>query len=132
MRLSGTYISPAETRFYYLQSRYYDAEIERFLDADSYLSTGQSFLGYNAFAYCGNNPIIYEDSTGNAKGYSFGQEYDLGNKWYARFDRGKVGNSDHVHVYNKYGDEWVMNLDGSMSHENKSNEGDPPEKVLKK
>ena len=56
----------------------------------------------------------------------------MGNKWYARFDRGKVGNSDHIHVYNKSGDERIMNLDGSMSHENKSNEGDPPTKVLKK
>ncbi|MBP3702089.1 MAG: hypothetical protein J6I64_09375, partial [Lachnospiraceae bacterium] len=46
--------------------RYYDAEIERFLNADSYLSTGQSFLGYNAFAYCGNNPVNRADVDGNA------------------------------------------------------------------
>ena len=65
LRYRGYYYD-GETGFYYLQSRYYDAEIERFINADSYLSTGQSFLGYNTFAYCGNNPIVHKDSSGNA------------------------------------------------------------------
>lgn len=64
MRLPDTYISPAETGFYYLQARYYDPETERFINADSYLSTGQNFLGYNAFAYCGNNPVNGVDADG--------------------------------------------------------------------
>ena len=50
-----------ETGFYYLQSRYYDPALGRFLNADSYASTGQGFLGYNMFAYCGNNPVLYGD-----------------------------------------------------------------------
>ena len=49
---------------YYLQSRYYDARICRFINADSYISTGQGVLGYNMFAYCGNNPVNYVDYTG--------------------------------------------------------------------
>ncbi len=53
-----------ETGFYYLQSRYYDPAISRFINADSYGSTGQAFLGTNMFAYCGNNPINNIDVTG--------------------------------------------------------------------
>jgi len=51
------YYHDSETGFYYLQSRYYDPEICRFINADSYASTGQSYLGYNTFAYCGNDPV---------------------------------------------------------------------------
>ena len=53
-----------ETGFYYLQSRYYDPALGRFLNADSYASTGQGFLGYNMFAYCNNNPVKYMDVDG--------------------------------------------------------------------
>ena len=53
-----------ETGFYYLQSRYYDPAISRFINADSYGSTGQGFLGTNMFAYCQNNPLTYSDPTG--------------------------------------------------------------------
>ena len=60
------YIYDTETGFYYLQSRYYDPAIRRFINADSYASTGQGFIGYNMFAYCNNNPIKYIDATGEA------------------------------------------------------------------
>ena len=36
----------------------------RFLNADSYASTGQGLLGNNMFAYCGNNPVDRADSSG--------------------------------------------------------------------
>ena len=58
------YICDNETGFYYLQSRYYDPAIRRFINADSYASTGQDFIGYNMFAYCGNNPIMGIDPFG--------------------------------------------------------------------
>ena len=53
-----------ETGFYYLQSRYYDPALGRFLNADSYASTGQGFLGFNMFAYCGNKPCNCADYRG--------------------------------------------------------------------
>lgn len=50
------YYYDSDTEFYYLQSRYYDANVCRFINADSYASTGQGFLGCNMFAYCRNSP----------------------------------------------------------------------------
>ena len=49
---------------YYLQSRYYDPVIGRFINADSALY--DNLLGYNLFAYCYNNPVMYIDPTGCA------------------------------------------------------------------
>ena len=63
LRYRGYYYD-SESGFYYLQSRYYDPQIGRFINADQFASTGQGFLGYNMFAYCNNNPINYEDSSG--------------------------------------------------------------------
>ena len=60
------YIYDNETGLYYLQSRYYNPEIGRFISADSHVSTGQGFIGYNMFAYCNNNPVILCDSEGES------------------------------------------------------------------
>ena len=64
------YVYDNETDLYYLQSRYYDPEVGRFINADALVSTGQGILGNNMFAYCGNNPIIYSDDNGNAPFYA--------------------------------------------------------------
>jgi len=39
--------------------------VGRFLNADSYISTGQGVTSYNMFAYCLNNPVNYSDSNGD-------------------------------------------------------------------
>ena len=49
---------------YYLQSRYYDPVVGRFINADEFLSTGQGLLGFNMFAYCLNNPVNFYDPDG--------------------------------------------------------------------
>ena len=51
---------------YYLQSRYYDPEIGRFVNGDSYASTGNGIIGFNMFAYCCNNPVNCRDSRGTS------------------------------------------------------------------
>ncbi len=59
------YVYDEETGFYYLQSRYYNPEVGRFISSDVLLSIGQGVLGHNAYAYCLNNPVNREDSNGN-------------------------------------------------------------------
>ncbi len=52
---------------YYLQSRYYDPVICRFINADStdYLGATGTLLSYNLFAYCENDGVNCVDATGN-------------------------------------------------------------------
>ncbi len=59
------YYYDVETGLYYLQSRYYNPEWGRFLNADNQLSTGD-LIGMNLFAYCGNNPVNRIDPSGEA------------------------------------------------------------------
>ena len=59
------YFYDTETGFYYLNSRYYDPEIGRFINADAMIKApGLNALSTNMFTYCANNPILYSDSTG--------------------------------------------------------------------
>ena len=61
------YIYERDTGFYYLQSRYYDPAIGRFINADSYASTDATgLLGTNMFAYCENDPVCKVDVSGRA------------------------------------------------------------------
>ena len=59
------YVYDTETDRYYLESRYYDPAVERFINADVIISTGD-MLGCNLFSYCGNNPVNREDPTGHS------------------------------------------------------------------
>ena len=60
------YFYDVETGLYYLQTRYYDPEIGRFLNMDdiSYADPEQ-IHGLNLYAYCANNPVNYVDPTGH-------------------------------------------------------------------
>ena len=63
-----SYYYDTETGLYYLQSRYYDPEIGRFINADdasmiSKYNLNSVFLK-NLYTYCYNNPEMYLDSTG--------------------------------------------------------------------
>ena len=59
------YYYDADTGFYYLQSRYYDPETGRFINADATSFISQNYMA-NVFAYCGNNTIMHIDPTGHA------------------------------------------------------------------
>lgn len=64
IRYRGYYYD-TETGFYYLQARYYDPTICRFINADFAEYSGTSSLGdCNLFAYCGNNPVNNDDQDG--------------------------------------------------------------------
>ena len=49
-----------------MQSRYYDPETGRFINADTLIVAGDYLQGTNMFTYCLNNPIMYVDPTGCA------------------------------------------------------------------
>ena len=66
IRYRGYYYD-AETGFYYLQTRYYDPEICRFINADDYelIATLAEIPGQlNLYAYCNNNPVMLTDESG--------------------------------------------------------------------
>ena len=65
LRYRGYYWD-SETGLYYCQSRYYDPETGRFINADGMVDTGQGIIGNNMFAYCLNNPVNRLDPSGQA------------------------------------------------------------------
>ena len=66
------YYRDSETGMYYLNSRYYNPKMGRFISADAYVSTGQGLLGYNMYAYCLNNPVNYVDPSGTCAHQAIG------------------------------------------------------------
>ena len=74
---------------YYLQSRYYDASIDRFITADSFDSDGidNSVLKWNIWAYCENQPTTRID----VNGCYWHQKY-------SGYKKTKVGFNVDVHI----------------------------------
>lgn len=63
------YYYDTETGFYYLQNRYYDPEIRRFINADKLELTpelSQAVGQLNLYAYCNNNPVMNTDPNGES------------------------------------------------------------------
>ncbi len=63
------YYYDTETGYYYLNSRYYDPVTGRFLNPEPNVDiggfdSGAGLLGYNVYAYCKNNPVMYKDENG--------------------------------------------------------------------
>ena len=60
------YFYDYDTGLYYLQSRYYNPQWGRFLNADGYVNANGDLVGFNMYAYCSNNPVMYTDPTGES------------------------------------------------------------------
>ena len=60
------YYYDTETGLYYLQSRYYNPQWGRFLNVDGYINANGDLIGFNMYAYCSNNPIMYTDPSGTS------------------------------------------------------------------
>lgn len=59
------YYYDTETGLYYLQTRYYDPEVGRFISQDSIeYADPETINGLNLYAYCGNNPVMNVDPSG--------------------------------------------------------------------
>lgn len=66
------YYYDTETGLYYLNSRYYDSEVGRFINADDISYAEPDTLnGLNLFAYCVNNPVMYVDPLGQIALFTF-------------------------------------------------------------
>lgn len=80
------YYYDTETGLYYLQSRYYNPDLSRFISNDdpSYTNTN-NILSSNLYIYCYNNPIMFIDSEGHKctadDGYGSWANYSNG-FWY--------------------------------------------------
>ncbi|HAY72528.1 MAG TPA: hypothetical protein DCY31_01515 [Ruminococcaceae bacterium] len=66
IRYRGYYYD-SETGMYYVNSRYYDPAVKRFVNSDDELlsvTSTQTVTNKNFFAYCDNNPVTRTDSEG--------------------------------------------------------------------
>lgn len=61
----ANYMFDDESGLYYLNSRYYDPKIARFITEDTYRGEPNDPLSLNLYAYCHNEPIMYTDPTGH-------------------------------------------------------------------
>ena len=59
------YYYDSDLKMYYLQTRYYDPVMCRFISPDAHVNANGDLVGFNMYAYCSNNPIMYVDPTGN-------------------------------------------------------------------
>ena len=98
------YYRDHETGFYYLQSRYYDSETGRFVNADDvkYLLVSTGYMdSFNLYTYTGNNYISYIDPTGdikimgrnvilNARGFSVKMDWSFLSKKFCEKFSGEV------------------------------------------
>ena len=96
LRYRGYYYE-SETGFYYLQSRYYDPENHRFINADTYASTDSSdAIACNMFAYCLGTPILLQDHDGkDSFGVSIGFSFWIFG-WGFSVSAGIVGTDDDI------------------------------------
>lgn len=68
-----SYYYDKETEWYYLSSRYYNADACRFINSDNYAlptATPTELTDKNLFAYCDNNPINRVDDEGDLWTYA--------------------------------------------------------------
>ena len=55
-----------ETDLYYLNARYYDSKIARFMSEDTYRGEANDPLSLNLYTYCNNEPMMYSDPSGHS------------------------------------------------------------------
>ena len=114
------YYYDIETELYYLQSRYYNAEVSRFVNGDDaeYIEQTNILLDFNIFVYCGNNIVNYIDDSGNARRiiikyakasfFSIGDFYNETKRVKENFERNSIFTVDIKKVtnYNSFKEKW--------------------------
>jgi len=96
-----SYYYDTETKLYYLQSRYYNSEVGRFINEDVVIHK-QRGMWSNLFVYCENNPIVYTDESGYYPSYynAFFKSLILTNKEFKQ-ESDFIAKSFGMFVYSK-------------------------------
>ena len=55
-----------EGDIYFYNTRYYDPQLGRFMQADTIVPPTQGIQGFDRYAYVNNNPLLYTDPSGNS------------------------------------------------------------------
>ena len=87
------YVYDEETWMYWLKSRYYDPEMQRFISADVVIGKIGSVNGHNLYAYCGNSPVCYADPSGYVSYKCYSEDEHL------KARNNEVGGSSGVKVF---------------------------------
>ncbi|NLG82322.1 MAG: hypothetical protein GX490_07400 [Bacilli bacterium] len=64
INIRGPFYKDVEISLYYLNSRYYNPEVGRFLNADGLIGSVGDILGHNIYAYTQNKPVMMVDPNG--------------------------------------------------------------------
>lgn len=67
-----SHVGDVDTGLLYMQARYYDPRLGRFLSTDPISSSAGSLSGFNRYAYAANNPVAFIDPDGRQNMYAFG------------------------------------------------------------
>jgi len=106
------HVMDGATGLTYMQQRYYDQSVGRFLSIDPVTANSGTGANFNRYWYGNNNPYRFTDPDGRKANDLFGgSEVDLGPQYVGRLDR--VPNSDifEIHVYKRGAD-----LDDAVSN----------------
>ncbi len=114
-----SYYYDSDIEMYYLQSRYYDPEICRFINSDdvNFIGATGTVGSYNAFAYCENEPVGRVDDSGNASSKKKKSKYYITIYTYneiGKWDLGHIDFSLDGKIYS-YG---TINNDADPKHDN--------------
>lgn len=101
-----SYCYDYDIELYYLQSRYYSAEIGRFINTDDTqiaIATQGNVLGANLFAYCENNPVNNIDPFGmfslNDIGDIFKKIFSAVKSKIASYIKNNIGYIENGYIY---------------------------------
>ena len=107
-----------ESGLYYLQSRYYNPEWSRFINADISLLGNVGASLHNLYAYASNNPVVFSDPAGMGVLYSPGcKTYTTGTEVtnYVITSTGENHYSDRVKAVRKELDNYESIANGESS-----------------
>jgi RHS repeat-associated protein len=113
------HVNDPETGLVYMQARYYDAEVGRFLSVDPVRPEAGNGFNFNRYGYVNNNPINNTDPDGRVVAYASDEAKEMADK--ARTSSGVV--EKQMKQLESSKNTWTIKLsyinagkDGSTSH----------------